>query len=892
MAVSLRKGLAAVLCWALACPAYADFRPALTPTVDTVPLGINYQGRLLKDNFPTTGTKIMVFKVYDAATGGTLLWTTGNMDVEVNAGLFAVTLNIPKDVLMGSAQKYLEIDVDINTLSPRDPLLSVPYAKMAETVEGVMEIGPSATLAFTTASLAGYGLVISSDTGRVAVGTVPGTNKSRLEIRPDPTDTYALFVSSQDGTPFLRVNEASGLWLANPLPAALGGTGGSIGGVAGAIPYFTAPGIISGVSGVGNAGELLRSGGAGSPTWLASDSANTASTVVSRDGSGNFSAGIMTGSMTGSASGTATYATNLAGGAANRVPYQAGPSNTAFVPAGNNGDVLSINGSGVPVWTLPGTLPASTAIDLTGGGAGQLPYQAGSGNTTFLAAGVATRVLRSGGAGAPSWLAQTSLNAGTALSLTGNGSDCGVNQFPIGMDASGASESCFAVSPQADLDTHAALTGADGVHGAASANTADRMVLRDASGDFTAGTISATWNGTIPTALSWAANGSDCAAGDSPEGVTAGGAGEGCFDATTQVELTGHITLGSTAHGATAANTLSAIVARDGTGDFSAGTVTAGSWVGNAATATSLAANGGNCGANNAPGGVTAGGAFEGCFSVAPQSTLDTHTALSGTGAHSAASANTLGMIVSRDGSGNFSAGTVTASLAGNANTASAWAADGSDCPAGNAALGVSAAGAGQSCLDVATSVDMTNHANLTSTAHNAASANTFSAIVARDGSGNFSATTITAALSGNASSMTNLAANGSNCGANLSASDLAASGAAETCLDVTTPAEATAHGNLTGTSAHAASSANVADAIVARDGSGNFSANAVVLGVYLQLWSRTKAQLQGITPTAVGQIYYCSDCGPTGVEVDAVVSVGLAVGQFETAGDGAVAWQ
>ena len=56
-------------------------------------------------------------------------------------------------------------------------------------------------------------------------------------------------------------------------------------------------------------------------------------------------------------------------------------------------------------------------------------------------------------------------------------------------------------------------------------------------------------------------------------------------------------------------------------------------------------------------------------------------------------------------------------------------------------------------------------------------SANTASAIVARDGSGNFSAGTITAALSGNASTSTALAANPADCGAGTKAISIAANG-------------------------------------------------------------------------------------------------------------------
>lgn len=66
-----------------------------------------------------------------------------------------------------------------------------------------------------------------------------------------------------------------------------------------------------------------------------------------------------------------------------------------------------------------------------------------------------------------------------------------------------------------------------------------------------------------------------------------------------------------------------------------------------------------------------------------------------------AASANTVSVIVKRDGSGNFAAGTITANLtgnvtgtvSGNAGTATALAADPADCSAGSFASAINASG-------------------------------------------------------------------------------------------------------------------------------------------------------------------------------------------------------
>jgi len=118
-----------------------------------------------------------------------------------------------------------------------------------------------------------------------------------------------------------------------------------------------------------------------------------------------------------------------------------------------------------------------------------------------------------------------------------------------------------------------------------------------------------------------------------------------------------------------------------------------------ATTAAALAANGANCSAGNAPLGVDAAGAVESCFDVATQTELNTHEALTGTSAHGATTTNTASQLVSRDASGNFAAGTITAALSGNATTATALAANGTNCGAGDAAGGVDANGNAEGCF-------------------------------------------------------------------------------------------------------------------------------------------------------------------------------------------------
>ena len=113
--------------------------------------------------------------------------------------------------------------------------------------------------------------------------------------------------------------------------------------------------------------------------------------------------------------------------------------------------------------------------------------------------------------------------------------------------------------------------------------------------------------------------------------------------------------------------------------------------------------------------------------------------------------------------------------------------------------------------------------------ASNATDANTGSTIVARDASGNFSAGTITATLSGNATTATTanaVAANSVALGTDTTGNYVSAGAVSGVGLSGSASAE-----GATFTVTSNATSANTANAIVARDASGNFSAGNVTVG-------------------------------------------------------------
>jgi hypothetical protein len=90
-----------------------------------------YQGYLRQGGAPLNNpSQSMRFRIFDALTGGTMLWDSGALTVNVSNGLFTVQLNPPVSVWTG-ADRFLEIQVGTTTLSPRVRIGATPYANTA-----------------------------------------------------------------------------------------------------------------------------------------------------------------------------------------------------------------------------------------------------------------------------------------------------------------------------------------------------------------------------------------------------------------------------------------------------------------------------------------------------------------------------------------------------------------------------------------------------------------------------------------------------------------------------------------------------------------------------------------------------------------------------------------
>ena len=116
-----------------------------------VPGRISYDGQLTDENGqPITNASVtMKFALYDASSGGTKKWPAGASEdhvVSVQSGLFSVILGSKEAISTSvfSDSLFLEIQVNdgsgLETLSPRQPLLSAPYALRAATADGIAAI--------------------------------------------------------------------------------------------------------------------------------------------------------------------------------------------------------------------------------------------------------------------------------------------------------------------------------------------------------------------------------------------------------------------------------------------------------------------------------------------------------------------------------------------------------------------------------------------------------------------------------------------------------------------------------------------------------------------------------------------------------------------------------
>jgi hypothetical protein len=92
-------------------------------------------------------------------------------------------------------------------------------------------------------------------------------------------------------------------------------------------------------------------------TWVQTSASSANWTSVAMSSSGQYQTGLINGggiyTCVIPSPSIATNATNLSGGAAGNIPYQTSANNTSFISNGTSGQVLTSQGSSVPVWATP-----------------------------------------------------------------------------------------------------------------------------------------------------------------------------------------------------------------------------------------------------------------------------------------------------------------------------------------------------------------------------------------------------------------------------------------------------------------------------------------------------------------------------------------------------------
>jgi hypothetical protein len=249
----------------------------------------------------------------------------------------------------------------------------------------------------------------------------------------------AYYDSTNHAFKFFQNGTWVGLGSSGTLAVSGGGTGLTSGTQWG-LPYYSAAGTMASTAAPATSGMYLRGISGNAPIWstliLPNSSTqnrilySSASNTVGEISSANTSALITNSSGVPSfTSGTTT----------NRVLRTDGTT-ISFAQVALGTDVtgnLSVNnlngGSSASIttfWRGDGSWATpSITTNLSGGGAGQIPYQSGSGTTTFLSAGTSGYVMTYGGSNAPQWtqylgVASGGTGAGTYTSngvLYGNG---------------------------------------------------------------------------------------------------------------------------------------------------------------------------------------------------------------------------------------------------------------------------------------------------------------------------------------------------------------------------------------------------------------------------------------------------------------------------------------
>ncbi len=146
------------------------------PPAAAVGTGFTYQGRLNVDGAPANGVCNLQFVLFNAANGGGAVASVGPLQVNIEQGLFTVTLDFGAAVFTGN-DRWIEIRAQCpgkasQTLQPRQPITAAPYALYANSA-GAVPDGAVTSAKIADGTIAAADLADSAVTGaKIANGAV------------------------------------------------------------------------------------------------------------------------------------------------------------------------------------------------------------------------------------------------------------------------------------------------------------------------------------------------------------------------------------------------------------------------------------------------------------------------------------------------------------------------------------------------------------------------------------------------------------------------------------------------------------------------------------------------------------------------------------------------
>jgi hypothetical protein len=165
-----------------------------------VPTTISFTGRLKTSAGVVNGNVNLTFKLYDAGTGGTAVWTETHTGVTADTGLVYVDLGsmttLDSTILNGS-QVFLEVTVGTETLSPRLPFNSVPYSVRAGEADDAAKLGGTITAS----------QVITGITGTTGITATPSGNTVTVGLATTGCTTGQVY--QYNGSTFGCANQTS-----------------------------------------------------------------------------------------------------------------------------------------------------------------------------------------------------------------------------------------------------------------------------------------------------------------------------------------------------------------------------------------------------------------------------------------------------------------------------------------------------------------------------------------------------------------------------------------------------------------------------------------------------------------------------------------------------------